>query len=384
VRDFYEEYEKLLTIARESGIRAVPVETDGDTPAFRDQDHVYRFLAACHGGYREAQRRVVVMLTELADDASLSLAERADRTMLLRRALDGIAWLILRTQGHVVRRLADHDEPPPVQISTIAAALAEAERLNDENEVAFALLADLTTFIHVADILRADFRRTPAHVSFIELKSGRVNDMLMDALAHYGPTPAAIAQLERDPNIDAAHLSQAKRMMRQKIRLAQVGEVLKTDDGIDLRHDMPIRLPAPIIEVSYYDDLIQQLCDNAAVDDVASGVAGFCIHLSVAASDTPEASRQAAFDQLKRAIAYQREVGPAGVNAVAVYGIDRQQHLRPYDLLPRISTHSRLGHSRCGPCAQRHSWVSSGAKSVSPLPSIFRHSSGSVEKSGWM
>ena len=47
---------------------------------------------------------------------------------------------------------------PHIDSLIILEAKKAVDRLNNESRLTFALLADLSTFIHVADVLRIDFR----------------------------------------------------------------------------------------------------------------------------------------------------------------------------------------------------------------------------------
>src|SRR5260370_23909002 len=101
---------------------------------------------------------------------------------------------MLQYQTHIMRRFCIHPRAPGIDLKTVKAALQEANRLNAESRQTFALLADLTTFIHVADILRLDGRDT-GKLSLIELKSGKVNEVLLSALDSYRPEPDAVKRI---------------------------------------------------------------------------------------------------------------------------------------------------------------------------------------------
>ncbi len=180
-----------------------------------------------------------------------------------------------------MRRLTLHDEAPQVSLDVIDRTLAEAIRLNDESRQTFALLADLTTFVHVADILRVDFRVRPAKYTLIELKSGRANKVIEQLLENYAPDQESLKLIDDDPLVESRYKQQAKRVLRQRIRLAQIDEILRTDFGTDPVNKLPIFLSQNEFNAESYHPLLNQLCDSALCDGKASGSVNRCIHIGV-------------------------------------------------------------------------------------------------------
>lgn len=69
-------------------------------------------------------------------------------------------------------------------------------------------------------------------LSFIELKSGRVDEMLLDKLEGYEPKEESLKVVEKDPLIEERYRNQARRVLRQKIRIAQIDQTLRTMKGL--------------------------------------------------------------------------------------------------------------------------------------------------------
>ena len=299
--DFYEDYSRLLSTAFESGTRSVPVGKGIYTQFFNDRKQQRRFISACHRGYDKAQNYIVHLLREMAQDTSLSSSEKQFRELLLRKVADGIALTMLQEAVYVARRLCLHNKAPSLSMKVIQEALSDANKLNRESRQTFALLADLTTFINVADLIRVDFRNYPASVSLIELKSGKINKLLLTQLKNYEPDEESLKLIDEDRLIEEKYKPQAKRMLRQKIRLAQVNEVLKTDKGIDIKLNKPIELKEGG-SVYGYDAFIEQLCDEAEIQGRAAGVINYCLHIGVGYSEDEEEARQRAVEAVNYAI----------------------------------------------------------------------------------
>jgi hypothetical protein len=195
--DFYKEYQELLHLALDYGIRNTP---QGKIPlpgSDANSDDVGSFLAACHEGFTKAQNGNVTKLAEL-DKSGINPSERKRHEILLKKIADTIAITMLRGQTHVMRRLSLHNDVPTIQPDVILDELNEANLLNNESSQTFALLADLTTFIHIADIMRIDCRKHPYKVSFIELKKGEVNNLLTSQLKGYQPHAGSLQAIDSD------------------------------------------------------------------------------------------------------------------------------------------------------------------------------------------
>jgi hypothetical protein len=215
----------------------------------------------------------------------LSAEDRLYKEHVLRRVIDGVAFMMLKTDSHVMRRLVLHDSAPPIDLATVRAAQVEANRLNGESRLTFALIADLTTFIHVADLLRIDFRNGLPRITLIELKTGRVNSMLLEQLEHYQPEPSSIDRVRHANDIDNRHRKQAERILRQRIRIKQIQDVLTYDEGIDTQLGCPIKLLGPTMPLDSYDHCLDELCDDAMAYGTSAATVQFCVHLGVACDE---------------------------------------------------------------------------------------------------
>lgn len=279
---FFKEYKRVLRMGLWSGaLNAPPRIRSGQAP-FMDEAHMKKFIHGCHRGYEKAQNRTLELIQIIESDSNVTSEQHERRQLLLRKVMDGIAVLLFQAKSHVLRRFILHDQPQKLSLPVVRAALAAANALNGESRWTFALVADLTTFIHVCDIVRVDFRKDHRTVSLIELKSGRVNEILVTQLDKYAPAEKSVAEIATDPGIGPKHRAQAQRMMRQKIRLAQIIEVIKTDKGTDIVSKHPIQLSKDEVKGAVYDKLLNDLLERARTEGAACGVVNYCIHIGVA------------------------------------------------------------------------------------------------------
>ena len=310
-KTFVDTFINLLTAATEWGIRSFPLKTDFPAKAFTDERHKKNFMRACHRGYEKAQDSILKKIIELRSNPHLPDYEKTFRELVYRRIIDAIAWTILKTETHVIRRFILHDQAPKFDPNVVIEIRKTAEKLNKESRLTFALLADLTTFIHVADILRIDSRK--GKISLIEIKSGRVNEILLSELEKYESKPESLKLLRDNRTIPEKYLAQAERILKQKIRLGQIKTVLSSDKGIDIKLDIPIRLLDPLIIKDTYDEILDDICVRAKESRIGIATIQSCIHIGVGFSENEIEARKMAERAALYAIHRQIEQPPPGL-----------------------------------------------------------------------
>jgi len=287
---FAEGYLQLLATAFESGVRTIAIRT---SPPFTT-GYRRRFLSACHRGYAVAQAELVESVKCLRTATDLSRPVKDFRELVLRKVMDAVAFVMLEGQDHALRRLSYMNDPQAIDLHVLEATFEEATRLNAESRLTFALIADLTTSIQVADILRVDLRGPAPSLQLIELKSGAVNSLLLAEIDKYEPTPEGLERFRRETALRSGYSRQADRMLRQRLRLAQALEGIRSSSFVDVQ----TQLPANYVEVNEpaatFDEDLDQLCTRAIAEGRASASLERCVHLGVgSAASYGEAHRNA-------------------------------------------------------------------------------------------
>ena len=333
--DYTNRIQGIIDLALNGGIRSVPLRDPSrfKTP-FSDDRHRRQFFAACHRAFEKAQNQMVLLLGELGDEAGEEKKLRIE--LVIRKIADAIAFQMVQTQTHVMRRLCIHSKAPDIDASTLKKALEDANKFNAESRQTFALLADLTTFVHIADILRVDVRGTPK-ISFIELKSGKVNDVLLAALESYKPDPAVLEQIAKSPEIKDSHRKQALRMMKQRIRVQQAEEVIVKEEGIDPGLGVPIRIGGPMIMNQPYDPVLNGVCDEARKTGHGAATVDSCLHIGAGYDIDELKARKRAFESLNYALTVAAQDKPEGFGIVqqevlAAVGSERDDNFKIIDL----------------------------------------------------
>jgi len=174
-------------------------------------------------------------------------------------------------------------------------------------------------------------------VELIELKSGKVNGVLLSALESYTPDPETMRRIATDPAIQPEHKKQAVRMMNQKIRVHRAEEFFTKDEGVDPGLGVPIQLSGPMIVVRPFDAIVDQLCEEAASRGFAAGSIDSCLHVGVGHGCSPEEASRRAFASLNHVIAAEAQNRPEGFQAVqqevlGAVGSERDDNFKLVDL----------------------------------------------------
>lgn len=246
-----------------------------------DEEAQRRFLADCHRGFAAAQSAIgeqVIAIDAEVRKAKQELkkvrAERdkgrisqltsligvfANRELAFRRVEDYIYFMLLNREVHRYKRFFAHREIQNIAPDVLRQALNFADLQNRENALKFMLVADLTTGMHLADIVEIDRSGPVPEVSLIELKTGEMNRVLLELLTRK-PDKAAAEKLNA---MGPKAQKQLERIIRQHGRLKEAHKVLMTDRGFDALNQMPIALTKEPVEVDGYLELLIDVCVKA-------------------------------------------------------------------------------------------------------------------------
>jgi hypothetical protein len=265
---------------------------------------VIRFRQLVHEGWRKGQDRAAALVRALTDELESlgrtikNANRRGDRkrgheltevAKLLetrrnqaRHAVNAIAWTIFGNHHHVARRFFLSQSTENLSQANLFGALAAADEVNlDPNK--FAVVCDLTTFMHVGDLLVVDTANEQQPFTLIELKSGRSNDRCRAVLDQFEQTGCARNfgyGLER---LSDAEVDQLKRMVRQDQRAAQTIEVLNTERGTDISTGKPLVIyPQKFLIESFAEEIVRMADElHRGGRTWALGNASDCLYLGL-------------------------------------------------------------------------------------------------------
>jgi hypothetical protein len=263
----YEEFVAALTqiayAACEQGAQTFQAlgKSIDDIPC--DEELRRQFMAACHEGFDEAQAAIGQLVIELdanlrdaehdrvearrnhdndkAQDLALRIEGMTNRQLVLRRIVDYIYFALLNREAHRYKRFFLHRKLQHINADVLRLALDFARARNVENALRFTLVADLTTGMHMADLVEIDRTDPEPRLDIIELKTGETNRVLLDILAQK-PDCGAVDQLNA---MGPKAWEQLDRMVRQHHRLSDAFAVMANDRGFDAKPgtDRPVEGP---------------------------------------------------------------------------------------------------------------------------------------------
>ena len=79
-------------------------------------------------------------------------------------------------------------------------------------------------------------------------------------------------------------------MLRQQIRRGHVEHMFSHDEGIDISLNRPLQLSKDDVQITHYDELLNDLCTSARENGFAAGVSNHCIHVGVGYAEEHEAA----------------------------------------------------------------------------------------------
>jgi hypothetical protein len=209
-----------------------------------------RFLERSHEGWKMAQIQIIERICRnlelnetlktklnkchiqkdllgkkaISDDLGRSNSE----IVILRRMLDYIPWAIFGEDLSSIRRMAVKGGGKNLTLETIGEALETLNTIN-RNPKVIAIANDVTTFIHIGDLLIADLN--DGKIQFVELKRGEKNVELSKAAYTSLKNPEfEKSYSESLSDKDKAHFNRSK---RQAVRGKNLLQNLNGGTGID-------------------------------------------------------------------------------------------------------------------------------------------------------
>lgn len=304
--DGIDEYERNLrnicNYAFAYGIKTYRASNPSFNPKTASKAESDKFIARCHEGFALAQDLIVKQLmqiqakqrdyrSQLKDarhrrdktevcNCEANIIYLTNREFVLRKVADGIAWQLWGLQRWNLRRLYLGRRMPYLDASNIDSVTSEVKDIN-KDPLCFGLIADITSFIQIGDILKVDRSSDVAKIHLIEMKSGEMNAKVIDFIKQFDKI-----QCPRIPYFFAQEygkkaLAQAIRVTTQQMKAAQVLQIVQTGKGKDPYLDQDINIPDDILLVDDYDETLNGLVGKCKSDGKAHSVIDECLFVGV-------------------------------------------------------------------------------------------------------
>lgn len=302
LQPFEQTLRRVLFLAFEAG-QAYLERTGYRVPDIKvDHRAMSRFIRACHKGYDKAQQAIGALVIDYEHDVRAreleikDLRRRRDitsvrrvlnycatlrrRQLVLRRVVDALLYLIVSPETWVLRRFTVTPGISRIDPNVLKRTLEVASRRNAASRYLFSIVADLTTAVQVGDLIQVDMTPPgPKRWTIIELKEGRMNEMLSGLLDESSRSGSMIELEDIEQKFGDAALKQMRRMTRQRGRMDEFKKIVTTDKGVDLLHKVGIQLTPDVVFVEDYLPVVGELVDRAIKKGLAGRTVDTCLHL---------------------------------------------------------------------------------------------------------
>lgn len=241
--DFLKLAEEWLFLVREHGISKIATRPTSE-------EEFLVFLAHVHDGWKEAQKRIAVFLTDALTRFGAAQAsdkqhhrskdkegQKQARAMskrlrlevaIARRMLDVILWTIVEGDQSTLRRLHVDGGEHSLTPANIADAMKAADSFNQDPQV-MALSTDILSFVHVGDLIVAN--RSKQSISFVELKSGERNAKISGAAQFAVRSQCEYFEGMTVAGYDDTDRKHYERVKRQVVRNETIVETIRMRAG---------------------------------------------------------------------------------------------------------------------------------------------------------
>lgn len=314
---------RCVALAHTTGLRALE-GVGRNLDEIRTNRGAYRrFIRGCHYGYDSAQRQIGALVIDLeeeilANEAELKALRRQrnprarnvlellkilqTRQLVLRRLIDSILWSVLSPKGDqwAMRHLSIEGGMKRIEPGIVRRLVEVATTRNRLDRLKFNLICDLTTGAQVGDFIEID-RSTLSECSWkvVELKEGRVNAILTSAIKEREGklSEEDLRGIERDLGNYA--IGQARRMLRQRSRQAEIERMVVSNVGISPQYDMRVRFfEDRSKKFESYSEAVQHVCHEVAEHSVSAAQVDECLSLVAIKSENLPNNNYAAIAHL--------------------------------------------------------------------------------------
>lgn len=260
------------------------------------------FMNKVHEGWKKAQDIACGALLAMLDEtkeinekiAARKKAKQVQAVQQLQQAeeiinirirkiqyvFNTIPWTIFGIKDHVPRRF--YREPQNnINRKTLSEIYTAADQINKDPS-RLAILSDLTTFMHVGDLIVMGLSDSSPGLSIVEVKTGSTNSKLLETLEFYEKSHCDKFMQLSAQNMTESERKQMSRILKQKLAMIQAAEVLEKDEGIDLSTNKPVRLIEPLSQPDTFEDKVNDayktLSDNK---DWAIGTIDECLYFGL-------------------------------------------------------------------------------------------------------
>lgn len=295
---FEEKVKEIFHFVAEYGIRNKPI--DFRNPHEVSEEDKHEFLLQVRKGFRLGQDLIVKEIVPLFKEKEKLRTKEIEakrnrekevlkkiafdiylvefKIKLLRHFADFIAWQIFNNDYYKARRFYSGNRNRPDLLNTNLQSVLEAvEYFHDQDDLNFALISDLTSFVDIGDILLVNKSNI---LTVVECKEGEVQSKVNDFLDEILKDDFNATKLDlRDKN--KKFFSQAKRTLNQIEKGYKVSSFINKEEGVDPFSDTYIKVFEATNPREYYFENLIKLIEASKHDKYASEEIEGAIYIGV-------------------------------------------------------------------------------------------------------
>jgi hypothetical protein len=296
-----EKFEKttkeIFHLIAEYGIKNKPL--DFRNPEKITEKDKTEFLILVHKGFRLGQNLIIQEILPILKELKL-LKEKEkqakrdkDKDLLkkisfeinlsdykikiLRHFADFIAWQVFKKDYYKARRFYSGDKNRPDLLNTnLESVITVVEHYHKQNDINFALISDLTSFIDIGDILLIKDKQ----IEFVECKEGDFQKKVFDFLDYASQDDFDVTKIDYSDK-NNKFFDQVERTLKQMEKGVKVTDFLKNEEGTDPFSETKIKVLESTNPQEYYFEYLMDLIKDSKKNNSTYGEIEGVIYIGI-------------------------------------------------------------------------------------------------------
>ncbi|WP_299278929.1 hypothetical protein [uncultured Psychroserpens sp.] len=296
-----EKFEKIVKeifdLIAEYGIKNKPL--DFRNPEKITEKDRTEFITQVHKGFRLGQdliiQEIVPLLKELKllkenekqakrdKDKDLIQQIKSDinlaeyKIKILRHFADFIAWQVFQKDYYKARRFFSGDKNRPDLLNTnLDSVLTAVQHFHKQDEINFALITDLTSFIDIGDILLIK----GGEIGIVECKEGEVQEKVFEFIDSASKEDFDVTKIDYSDK-NKKFFDQVERTLKQMEKGVKATDFLKKEEGTDPFSDTKITILESTNPQEYYFEYLIDLIEESKKNNSTYGEIEEIIYIGI-------------------------------------------------------------------------------------------------------
>lgn len=168
--------------------------------------------------------------------------------LILRRCVDSLIWSIFDEEHSSLRHLPINAVNDNLSEDNIIDSMVAADLINQDKH-AIAIVSDMSTFVHVGDLVT--FNPLDGF-QLVEVKTGKKNNEIYEAAEFSVISKCPHFEENFKNNMSGNDVKQFKRIKRQVVRGMNVLEAINTGEGFDNLHQSKVKIDEIDLPSEFY------------------------------------------------------------------------------------------------------------------------------------